>query len=266
MRCIMVQSYDQSHFLVRYVAGLSAGLTSATIFHPVDTFRIVSFYNTSRIRALSDLVKWNNFKSLYNGIFFNLGATSIKSIVTYPTQDMIRDKLLKYDWPIYKAETGASILTGFLLGIVTTPINAIKVPLQSNSVKGTMRSVIATIYMTHGLKGFYNGGVATFLRDISFNCVYFPTYRYFNRKTDHKIASSLIAGIASMTVAYPFDGTRLYLQKEGSFFNFWYGFSRSFDRSRMNLASYITSVIRVPLSSTIAHMTYLFTVKILTSC
>ena len=233
-----------------YIAGCLSGAITTAAFHPLDAIRVRLFY---------DYKSMGNIASFYNGIGFNITTGCIKNMLVYPTQEHFKNILTKKGYTKYESEIYSSIWSGFLLSTASTPINVIKIPLQSNVVKHSASHMAKEIYSKYGLLGFYRGGMGTFVRDLSWNCTYFPLFRYINDNiTDNKILSSILAGSVSMTVSYPFDGVRLYRQNNNKNYNFWYGFFRAFNWSYANFKSYGMSLLRIPISTTVSHMCYLY--------
>jgi hypothetical protein len=135
---------------------------------------------------------------------------------------------------------------------VATPINTIKIPLMI-SAKSNVTSTIKNIYNTHGVTGFYRGGVGTLIRDATWNTMYFPVYGWINSKIDNRFCSSVTAGAIAMCFSYPFDGIRMFRQNNKNNYNFWHGFKYSFNRSPENIKSFGICLIRVPLSVAVSH-------------
>ena len=234
----------------KYLSGCLSGIVSTLIFHPVDILRIRLFYEGT------SLGKLNTF---YNGIGFNLLTGCVKNMFVFPTQEHFKDIFVKKGYGEYKAEFYSSIVSGSLLSLISTPINVVKIPLQSNTINYSPLHIIKDIHKKYGIAGFYRGGGGTFLRDVSWNGVYFPLYKNLNENyIDNKILSSILAGSIAMTVSYPFDGIRLYRQNNNKDYNFWFGFMRSFNLSKGNLQSYGTSILRIPTATTVSHMCYLY--------
>lgn len=233
----------------KYFSGFITGLITTSIFHPIDALRIRLFMNKNNL---------GNFVTLYNGFGFNVSTSCIKNMALYPTQEIIRDIFLKKYYTKYESEFYSSFITGIVLGFISTPINTIKIPLQNNNHKIGVLNITKDIYSKYGFRGYYRGGLATLMRDIIWSISYFPFYKFFNDNYFHNnIKASLISGIISMTLYYPFDGIRLYRQNNNKNYHFWYGFFKSLKFNKSNIESYIISLIRIPLSTTVAHMIYL---------
>ena len=205
-------------------------------------------------------------KQFYQGMQFTLWTAVIKNICTYPTQEFINDQIRKKK--VFSNENhtriASSFITGSLIGLICNPINTIKIPLQTQRYNLKWWQVGNKIYHQYGFQGFYRGGTGIFLREVSWASFYFPIFYHLNDKYDNKILASVIGGIVSMTMSYPFDGMRLYRQKRTKKkFPLWYGFFKSFNLNQTNLRSFGTGLVRVPISVSFCHLSYLYLKDIL---
>jgi len=66
--------------------------------------------------------------------------------------------------------------------------------------------------------------------------------------------------MAATNVAYPFDGLRIFRQRMNNNieYDFWVGIKKSFSLSKANIKSYTYAMIRVPLSTCITHIGYIY--------
>ena len=250
---------------IKYASGAASGLISTFVFHPIDALRIRTFLNPHNIGSIS---------SLTNGISFNIVSSIAKNFLTFPVREKIYATLLNQQYSQLKADFMSSLITGTLIGIISTPINVIKVPMQNNHQQPKLIPIIQNIYNHYGLKGFYRGGVATFLRDILWTSIYFPIFDTINHISmvntyiDQRIIASSFAALCATTVAYPFDGIRLFRQRNDTKalteYNFWHGFKLSFALNKHNGKSYLLAITRVSFATTISHMSYLYISEYLT--
>ena len=105
--------------------------------------------------------------------------------------------------------------------------------------------------------------MGTLARDIIWNTIYFPTFYYLKKELDNRFISSTIAAAVSLCFSYPFDGIRMYRQNNKSNYNFFYGLKYSLNTSSGNIKSFMTAMIRVPLSISSSHYIYLISNDIL---
>lgn len=225
--------------------GLVSGTLQTCLVYPLDVIRVRYF--------LHQQVNW----VLYNGLAFSLIATSLKQSLFFPTQDLLSERLRS----IGASQHWADLATGVLFGLATNPINAVKVPLQISPKTIKYQQVIREIYRQHGVRGFYRGGSGVILRDTSWSVSYFPLYRSIYKETDNKVTSSVCASILATSIAYPFDGSRLYQQHHHHKHSFWYGVRESFRLTPRNIKSYFTGVTRVTLATLIGHYTYSYLIE-----
>ena len=153
-----------------------SGTITTLIFQPIDALRTKLFFADKRL-----LIQNISPKSLYNGILFAIPAQITKLCATFPIQTMIHDQLNKTQLTELQKNISSGMIAGLTLAMVSTPINAIKIPLMQNSDNKFM-DVTKTVYDKYGLKGFYRGGMATMCRDIIWNTLYFPIFNAINEK------------------------------------------------------------------------------------
>ncbi|VBB18893.1 carrier superfamily protein [Yasminevirus sp. GU-2018] len=251
----------------RYMASMASGLLTAGFFHPIDSLRIRNFLDPAHKSSL---------KSLANGLTFNMITTGCRNVITFPVREQIREEVKKnVDSPVY-SEMIASTLTGCVMATIGTPVNMIKVRVQNTQgVPEPVHVTVRGVYEHSGLRGFYQGGHATLLRDVSWNIVYFPIYDFLSEKfcsssfyakdntsskTGGKMLGSILSSMVATTVAYPFDGLRLFRQRVNNKvpYNFWEGLKKSFEFSKANAKSYGYAMVRVPLATCTAHIGYLY--------
>lgn len=224
-----------------------SGAATAAVFHPIDSLRIRIFYKQNA-----------SWLSLMDGFGFNVTTTLIKGVISYPLRDTFKNKLLLHNFSEVNSSILSSVGSGIVLGLFSTPINVIKVPLQAGH-HSKMNNVIKHIYRERGLIGFMNGGVATLMRDTVWTMTYFPLYEFILKNyTENKLSASLAAGSLAMNFAYPFDGIRLYRQHGKVNYNFWHGFFVALRWNKPNLKSFGIAMIRVPAATSFMHMFYLY--------
>lgn len=232
----------------RYINGVIVGVATVGLFHPIDAFRIRTLYSEGL----------NSYKTIFNGVSYSLSVTLTKSVIAYPFRETIEKSAHKRGASDSMSVALSSAMTGFMLGFIATPINAIKTPLQAYHYNSTI-SAFKFVYNTRGLKGFFNGSLATITRDTVRTGVYFPLFNYINTNWfDNKFISSISAGLFAVTISYPFEGMRLFRQHGKKDYGYLHGLKKSLSLSPANLKSYSVSLVRVPLATTMTHMLYLW--------
>lgn len=266
--CITMPNHnmDQHHNApeyIKYLSGLGSGLLTAGIFHPIDSLRIRNFLNPGSV---------GDIRSLKNGIMFNILSTAIRNVVTFPIREQIRDTVSESALKPMHADICSSVITGNVMALIGTPINVIKVRMQNNpGTPESFVSIVKDIYRTGKFRGFYQGGYATALRDITWNLLYFPIYdklvkmKLLNHEFSDKLLASISGSIVATSVSYPFDGLRLFRQRLNNHvpYSFWAGIKKSFEFSQANTKSYGYAIIRVPLATCLSHMSYLYLIDYL---
>lgn len=240
------------------IGGFVSGIVNSTIFYPVDALR-------TRYFVKKDMP--SNLSFLMNGIGFNTLTSGFKTMVSYGGQEYMKEELIKLGFNYRYSQFYSSIGTGLAFSVITTPINVIKVPLQTSS-KMTVHKSITYTYNKYGLTGFYRGGLPLVLRDFFWAISYFTTYGFIKEKIDDlmpdlyfykqsEIISSLSSGVISATVAYPFDGMRLFRQYHKMDADTMAGFWESFKLTSSNIKSFKIGISRVTFSVFLNHITYL---------
>lgn len=78
-------------------------------------------------------------------------------------------------------------LAGFCQIVVTTPMELLKIQLQSagvnssSAIKPTATKIAFKLLKEKGVFGLYKGTLATMLRDVTFSLIYFPLFANLNR-------------------------------------------------------------------------------------
>lgn len=238
--------------------GMISGSSVCLLAHPIDTvwYRIL-LNEKSQIFPHNTNI-FNKGKSLFNGLTFNVLSTGVKAIALYTVQDIMNDVFIQLNYGTAMASVYSGMCAGIVLGAIANPINAIKVPLQAPLTKINTFSSCKQIYDKHNLKGFYNGALSIFLRDVIYSTTYFPVFTYLNNdKNINKITSTLIAGVSGVITSYPLNCVRLYKQDVRTNFTFWRGLCKSFGLSMKNFKSLALLSVRIPLLNGLTHLIYM---------
>ncbi|KIV91064.1 hypothetical protein PV10_05649 [Exophiala mesophila] len=237
------QSHGLSPATIETISGLSAGLVSTVIVHPLDIIKTRLQVDTSSHPLL------NSSRSVLRDILRNEGPTRIAALYRGLTPNLVGNSA---GWGLYflwyrqaqdlirnvreyapgQALTAvdylaASSMSGLLSAILTNPIWVVKTRMLSTSATQTgaypgMIPGLRAIYKTEGMRGFFHGLTPT-LVGVSHGSLYFLAYEKLKiwRKAQHPdgqltntdtlITSSLskiFAGIAT----YPHQLVRARLQ------------------------------------------------------
>ncbi|KIX98021.1 uncharacterized protein Z520_06100 [Fonsecaea multimorphosa CBS 102226] len=236
-------SHGLSPASIETIAGLSAGLISTVIVHPLDIIKTRlqvdtsahPLFNSSRA-VLRDILRNEGptrLAALYRGLTPNLVGNSAGWALYFlwyrEAQDVIRTlrgytagtQLTAVDY------LTASSASGLLAAILTNPIWVVKTRMLSTSSSqvGAYPSLthgLRAIYKTEGVRGFFHGLTPT-LVGVTHGSLYFVAYEKLKlwRKTSKKdrtlsnldtIIASSLSKVFAGTVTYPHQLVRARLQ------------------------------------------------------
>ncbi|OQU99740.1 hypothetical protein CLAIMM_05328 [Cladophialophora immunda] len=237
------RSHGLSPASIETIAGLSAGLISTVIVHPLDIIKTRlqvdtsahPLLNSSRA-VLRDILRNegpSRLAALYRGLSPNLVGNSAGWALYFlwyrEAQDAIRN-LRGYAASQHLTAVDyltASSASGLLAAILTNPIWVVKTRMLSTSASqagaypGLMFGLRA-IYKTEGFRGFFHGLTPT-LVGVSHGSLYFVAYEKLKlwRKTAKRdqplsnldtIMASSLSKVFAGTVTYPHQLVRARLQ------------------------------------------------------
>jgi len=237
-----------SNFKYEYfVAGISGGVASTLILHPLDLMKIrfavndgctnATRYNNLR-SAFTDIVKTEGLRGLYKGVMPNIlcsGSSWGFYFFFYNTiKNFIHDgnskKPLGASMHMFAAANA-----GVLSLLMTNPISVVKTRfcLQYTNDVNTAESkkyhgiadALMKIYKIEGIKGFYKGLIPGFF-GVSHGAIQFMVYEemknnyysYLNLSIDTKLSSSeyicfaVISKLCASVTTYPYQVVRTRLQ------------------------------------------------------
>ncbi|CAD7014782.1 mitochondrial folate transporter/carrier [Ceratitis capitata] len=230
------------------IAGISGGVTSTLILHPLDLIKIRFAVNDGRTTtvpqysslssAFSTILRQEGFRGLYKGVTPNIWGSGsswglyfmfYNTIKTFIQGGNATQPLGPTLHMLAAAESGALTL------VLTNPIWVVKTRLclqygaETSSCKATqyrgMVDALAQIYRNEGVRGLYRGFVPGIL-GVSHGALQFMTYEemknYYNtyRKLpiDTKLATSeylafaAISKLIAAAATYPYQVIRARLQ------------------------------------------------------
>jgi solute carrier family 25 (mitochondrial carnitine/acylcarnitine transporter), member 20/29 len=226
-----------------YISSIVAGATCA-LFHPLDSL----YYN--------NIINGKRPELLRRGLTFNTVTSIIKVCGIFPTQEFIKRKL---DWmsPYYQNSV-SGMATGLIMSIIVTPINAVKVPLITQTTKTNVVTITKEIYAKDGLRGYFKGTGLTLGRDGFGYGTYFALFPILDKQIDNKMIASVTASIIALCVAFPFDVARTYRQNNTTNDTIFQCLKKSIN-TRGQGHVFAIYMIRMILSIPIGHCTYLWT-------
>ncbi|CEP09421.1 hypothetical protein [Parasitella parasitica] len=201
------------------------GTSSRQSIHPESVDRMGSW------QTLRNMVQTEGLGSMFKGVLSpivglaGLNAllfVSYGSIIRYfesqytsfPEAEPFEPSLLQ----VYLAGAGAGVACFFF----STPTDLIKIQAQMTKIPKTTMEVTKEIYVRNGLKGFYQGGVITMIRDAPSYGIYFWAYEGMKRVLQAKsgddawklLLAGGIAGTVSWGSIYPIDVVKSRLQMQ----------------------------------------------------
>lgn len=208
-------------------SGAVAGVVEAIVVQPFDMvktrFQLSSVQNPSVPRALQQLVQEGGVARLYRGCSPELASTVAARSAMYISKKRIEDSL-----PSATPTMLAPFLSGFAAGvpegIVTTPLQVVKVRLQSKEHLGRYRNpmhCIGTMIGEGKPLQFFSGLGATIIRNCVWNCVYFGTIPILARAPWPDVipqvksfTSGLLCGSLATCCNAPFDVAKSRFQRQ----------------------------------------------------
>lgn len=163
-------------------SGVITGVISAIVFNPLDKAIFIS--TTKNISFFNRQVWCNSFNGTSNAILSRLVSNGLYfSFIDHLSQSFS---------PIQTALTAS-----FLVNVSTNPVNLVKFHSWFNNT--STRDSVSFFYKSYGIRGFYIGFPAVFLRDFLFN----SSYISFKKKDDHLFNLALISG--SLVIVSPLN-------------------------------------------------------------
>lgn len=227
------------------IAGLSGGVTSTLILHPLDVIKLRFAVNTGRLEstpkytgianAFVTIYKQEGFRGLYRGVTPNVigaGASWGFYFFFYNnlknwSQDGNIDKILSAQQHLLCATT-----SGFVTLLITNPIWVVKTRLClqygcTNQQYRSMSDCFKQIYRTDGFKGYYKGLIPGIF-GVSHGAVQFVVYEemkkfysyWYRQPLSQKLgvleylAFSGISKLMAVAVTYPYQVVRARLQNQ----------------------------------------------------
>ena len=232
---------------IESVAGLTAGLVSTVIVHPLDIIktRLQLSTNPTTIYGAS--------LTIFRGIFHNEGPTRVEALYRGLTPNLVGNSAgwaLYFLWykqaqdvirqwrnytpsqPLTSADyLMASAASGALSAVITNPIWVVKTRMLSTSATTegaypSMWSGLRSIHRTEGVRGFFHGLTPTMV-GVSHGALYFLAYeklKQWQRNTNlrkHKgtelsnvdtIIASSLSKVFAGTLTYPHQLVRARMQ------------------------------------------------------
>lgn len=229
--------------LVEYIAGIAGGVAVVLVGHPFDTTKILmvtspqGFYS-STIDCVKKTLKWNGLRGFYSGIsspllgqmFFRAASFASFSYSTNMLEQRRRQHMPHSSSQI-SAESliCAGAITGFVISFIETPIDLVKTKLQIQVMTSKIDAVrkpaydsvfgcVKHITQRHGMIALWQGWVATSIRNVPANALFFPVNELVKRRFAeqqgidtkdlslyYKASAGAIAGLSYWVLTFPLD-------------------------------------------------------------
>ncbi|KAI8084380.1 mitochondrial carrier domain-containing protein [Gilbertella persicaria] len=200
-------------------ASSTAGLVARTITHPNKQSLIKIVFPNLIGKHTSSTEKIQSLKSLYRGLPIAL-LFSVPAVSMYLSCYEATKQTLSTSYNIARDSSLNHLISGCAAEVsgclFFTPMEVIKNRLQTQQKQARInsRSLIANIYKTEGIRGFYRGYWMGLVVFVPHSMTYFVTYEKLKQwilpNTDHNHPSlymvcSSMAGVASVLVSTPLD-------------------------------------------------------------
>jgi len=245
--------------ITNYCAGFNAGMASTMIAYPLDVARVRILFGTS-------------MKNITNGLGFTSVFSIVKQGLVWPLQKTLQNYADERRFVGFGGILISGAIGNVIPGIICNPANVIKVRYMESHKAITLREICKDIINNEGWLVFKQGIEATILRDAVWGSVYFPVYTYFkqylNEKSNNEflvnMTCSSTAAATATTLSSFLDGIRLWQMKSAGkegHYSFTQGLKFVLKPTRSNFLATFTGVLRVTISTTLGHLTYLYTTK-----
>lgn len=230
-----------------FVAGSLGGLACKTVEFPFDTVKVLlqtqkgQEYRGS-IDVFRSVIRHHGVKGLYFGVASPLIGSMAENATLFAAYGLFKRMFLHVapaDMTTERREewshsVPANILAGFGAGIfvsfILTPVELIKVKLQVQSSPGSPKLYTGAfdcffkLLKQGGVRGLYQGHLATTARELPGNAAWFATYEFVKKqfipvggtRDDVPSAGLLLAGafagMAYWTANFPFDTVKSLIQ------------------------------------------------------
>ncbi|CAG8443186.1 13981_t:CDS:2 [Dentiscutata heterogama] len=219
-----------------FLAGYISGVMGLIVGSPLDVLKVRlqtvqsdspshAFYKSSSLKILMKMKQTEGFKTFFKGVGSPIIGLAFLNSILFTSYGSILRFFEKIDNSSQRIPSLTQVyVAGFGSGVacflVSTPTELVKCKAQAAKQKGLMISsttwnVFKDVIQTRGVKGLYQGGLITIIRDAPGYGVYFWAYEVlkrslnvtsdsFDRSNGPKLLfSGGIAGVLSWASIYP---------------------------------------------------------------
>ena len=110
-----------------------------------------------------------------------------------------------------------NLLSGYIAGAIgvfcVLPIDIIKTRIQSSIIKLNSINLIKEIYINHGIRGFYKGGIIQILFVAPEKAIKFTTNDFVLKYTNNNlVAAGMCAGLSQVIITNPMEILKIHMQ------------------------------------------------------
>ena len=168
---IIYKNIDLLH-MEYYFGGIFAGISQSLIGHPFNTIKV--HYQNNNIKNLK-------IKNLYRGLSYPLLTSGLLCSINFGTYNYFNNTYSHFV---------AGSFTGFVLGIIETPIDHYKIKKQ--------------LFIKKSRNPFV-GTMACVMREVPTFGIYFSSYNYFLENDYSVLMSGGLSGLLGQSITYPLD-------------------------------------------------------------
>eukprot|EP01087_Luapelamoeba_hula_P024076 TRINITY_DN9042_c3_g1_i1.p1 TRINITY_DN9042_c3_g1~~TRINITY_DN9042_c3_g1_i1.p1 ORF type:complete len:328 (-),score=54.57 TRINITY_DN9042_c3_g1_i1:31-987(-) len=176
-------------FASKLVVGGIAGVVATSIIFPIDIVKtrlqnqVVGANGERKYKGAWDCfrktVRAEGYRGLYRGLAPNLvGVTPEKAIKLAVNDEMRRRLEDENGYLSVPRQILAGATAGFCQVSATNPMEIVKIRLQlqgASDLPPEQRKSAVGVVRDLGLRGLYKGSASTFLRDVPFSIIFFPS-------------------------------------------------------------------------------------------
>ena len=191
-----------------FIAGTFGGSIGTIISHPFDTLRINLQVNPklSIFEITKNIYKSNGIRGFYKGLSPPLLGISLEKSIVFGTFYNLEKN------PNCQNKIVNGFIAGFLSTIIVTPVERLKIALQTNqSIKNIKMNTL------------YSGWTTTIFRESPGYAIYFKTYemlkplKIFRLENDSKLKTFIngsLSGMSAWLFIYPSDRVKTLVQNK----------------------------------------------------
>lgn len=204
----------------KLIAGGVAGVIGTTCIYPIDYIktRLQNQHQKTPLKQLPTFIRSiyqrTGLRGFYSGLGANLIGVTPEKAIKLTVNDLVRTKLAKNsgrnesELPWYLGMIAGG-MAGTCQILATTPMEMAKIQLQMQTTPSQDKF---KLLRELGIRGLYRGFGATFMRDVPFSFIFFPTHAFLKNKFDGSLGAGMGAGAIASLLATPMDVVKTRLQ------------------------------------------------------